>query len=176
MKRSDRISWRSKQSMVRVVCIWYSTHVILADSECLQPSHSSTDELMSRIKNEKMTEMQRQQEQNQVMERKRKQMLQMARKKEEALKDEVKSKIEKDEARRLEQQRELKREHDLRKAERDILMSMKQANLARIKRQQEYQQKETLRKVAESDKKAAEIKKQKAELIGKFDVVDFFVL
>lgn len=121
---------------------------------------------MARIKKEKSTEIQRQKELNDAMERKRKQMLQMVRKKEDALKDDVKKKMLLDEARRLEQQRELKREHDLRTAEREIIMSMKQANLARIKRQQEYHAKETLRKVVDSDAKSSEMKRKKAELIG----------
>ncbi|KAL7506982.1 hypothetical protein ACHAXN_008005 [Cyclotella atomus] len=132
----------------------------------LLDKQSKHDEMMARIKQEKITEMQKQQEQNAAMERKRKKMLQMARKKEEALKDDVKSKIEKDEARRIKQQEELERENALRKAERDILMDMKRDNLNRIKRQQAYQQQETLKKVALNDKKSAEMKKKKEELIA----------
>jgi hypothetical protein len=121
---------------------------------------------MSRINEEKRAETQKQEERNQAMERKRKQLLQMTRSKEAALKERAKIKIEQDEARRAEQQRNLKRENELLKAEKDILMAMKQENLARIKRMQEYQQKETLRKVALNDKKSAEMKKKKAELLA----------
>ena len=92
----------------------------------------------------------------------------MQRKKEETLKENSKLKIEENELKRAEQLREVKREHDLRKAEKEIVMAMKRDNLARIQRMQEYQQKETLRKVALNDKKSAEMKKQKAELLGTY--------
>lgn len=128
---------------------------------------------MTCIVEEKMTETKLQQEKNKAIERRRKHLLEMARKKEDALKENAKKKIERDEIRRTEQQRELKKEHDLRKAEKDILMAMKQDNLARIKRMQEYQQKETLRKVALNDKKSTEMKKQKAELLGEYKYLFF---
>jgi predicted transcriptional regulator len=46
-------------------------------------------------------------------------------------------------------------------------MEMKRDNLARIKRMQEYQQKETQRKIAMNDARSEEMKKKKAELLGK---------
>ena len=157
---------KSKQSMVSQLELdrVYVLHegVQLINLKC----YVSTDELISSIKQEKLAEIQQQQEKNKAIERRRKYLLETARKKEETLKYNAKSKIERDEARKAEQQRELKREHDLRKAEKDILMAMKQDNLARIKRMQEYQQKETLRKVALNERKSAEMKKKKAELLG----------
>lgn len=122
---------------------------------------------MSKIKEEKMIDIQSQQERNSAMERKRKHLLKVVRNKEEVLKRSVKNKIEEEEARRAMQQKEVQKELELRKAEKDILMEMKRDNLARIKRMQEYQQKETQRKIAMNDARSEEMKKKKAELLGK---------
>ena len=122
---------------------------------------------MSKIKEEKMIDIQLQQERNSAMERKRKHLLKVVRNKEEVLKQSVKNKIGEEEARRAMQQKEVQKELELRKAEKDILMEMKRDNLARIKRMQEYQQKETQRKIAMNDARSEEMKKKKAELLGK---------
>eukprot|EP00804_Cyclotella_cryptica_P019869 CCRYP_021135-RE/>CCRYP_021135-RE protein AED:0.33 eAED:0.35 QI:0/0.5/0.28/1/0.66/0.42/7/575/569 len=130
----------------------------------LMEKQAKHDELLSNIKGEKMSEIVQQKERNSAMERKRKHLMRMAKEKEEALKQSVKNKIEEEEARREMQQKEMQKELVLRKAEKDILMEMKRDNLARIKRIQEYQQKETLRKVAMNDARSQEMKKKKAEL------------
>ena len=62
-------------------------------------------------------------------------------------------------------QRTRKREQELIKAERELVLQMKKDNLERLKKKQEFRHKETMKRVHENDLRTQELFQQKEELM-----------
>ena len=123
------------------------------------------EELMSQIYEEKQAELEHRQEMNEAIERKRQHQLKLTRDKDDAIKQDIRTRIEQEEANLIHLAEQRRKEQMLLKAEKDLQMQMKRENLKRIKRKQEYQLKETMRKVEENDRRTQELKKRKEELL-----------
>ena len=121
------------------------------------------------IKNEKDKErakiLQKQKQRSEVIGRKRKHQFECARENERAAKQAAENKMQLEEAHLEAIARQRNREQMLIKAERELQLQMKQDNLERLKRKQEFRHKEIMRKVQENDERTQALLRQKEELM-----------
>ena len=123
------------------------------------------EEFMDQIAREKEVEMAERKQLNEVMDSKRRAQLNKTKKEKEEIKKTVRSKIEQEEQHLRELAAHRRKEQMLIKAERDLQLQMKKDNLERIKRAQEYRQRELLRKADEDDRRCQEMKEKKESLL-----------
>jgi len=123
------------------------------------------EEFMDQIAREKEAEIAERKQLNEVMDSKRRAQLNKTKKEEEEIKKTVRSKIEQEEQHLRELAAHRRKEQMLIKAERDLQLQMKKDNLDRIKRAQEYRQRELLRKADEDDRRCQDMKQKKESLL-----------
>ena len=133
-------------------------------SELLQ-KRARHEEFMNEIERERYAESKELKRINEIRDRKRKNQLKMSKQKEEEVKMKSKSKIEQGEDHLKQLAEKRRKEQMLIKAERDLQMQLKKDNLARIKRANEYKQKEMTRKAQEDDRRCLEMKQKREQLL-----------